>query len=171
MLPITNPSGVGCPRCTRSGAVEELGTASGSVWLHCRTCGHLWRRLDPQTDPFSLILTSRSVHPQPIAEATSQTFVARASRFSVQLEMRYRTAVDRQWRPGQTRNVSRSGILFHADAPIPPETEVELELVIPGTVAGEPPSRLCCAGNTVRMTDDASPSVAATVDEYRLGVL
>ena len=142
--------------------------ASGSIWLHCQTCGHLWRRLDPAVDAFSLILTSRSVSLQPIEEAHPGTAVARASRFAVRIEIRYRTATDRQWRSGHVRNVSRSGVLFETADEVPLETDLELELVLPGVVAGEPPSRLHCAGHTVRTTGGPSPCVAATVGEYQL---
>ena len=162
------PPGMTCARCGRSGGVEKLGMVSGAVWLHCEPCGHLWRHVDPETDAFSLILTSRSADAQSIDEMPAPETVPRASRFDVQLEMRYRTAVDRQWRPGHTRNVSRSGVLFSADAPIPAQTDVELVLVLSGTVAGEPPSQLRCAGQIVRSTDDTPHCVAAAVGEYQL---
>jgi hypothetical protein len=122
-------------------------------------------------DAFTLILTNRSVHLESIEEADTSPFVARASRFRVQLEVRYRMVGDPQWRLGHTRNASRSGILFHADTPIPAATDLEIELVLPGTAVGEPHSRLHCAGHTVRMTDDAPPCVAATVGDYQLATV
>jgi hypothetical protein len=156
-----------CPRCGRKGG-EELGTSSGSTWLHCNFCSHLWRRLDPETDAFSLILASRAADAQLVDETQQGAGIPRASRFSVQLEIRYRGARDRQWRVGHTRNISRSGVLFSADAPLDLETPVELVLVLPGTVAGEPPSHLRCRGQVVRTTDEQPPYVAAAVSAYRL---
>ena len=156
-----------CPRCGRKGG-EELGNSSGSTWLHCNFCSHLWRQLDPEADAFSLILASPAANAQPITEPQQAATIPRASRFSVQLEMRYRAAGDRQWRFGHTRNISRSGVLFSADAPLDPDTPVELVLVLPGTVAGEPTSRLRCSGQVVRTTGEQPPYVAAAVVDYRL---
>ena len=156
-----------CPRCGRKGG-EELGNSSGSAWLHCNFCSHLWRQLDSEADAFSLILASRAANAQLITEPQRPAATPRASRFSVQLEMRYRAAGDRQWRFGHTRNVSRSGVLFSADAPLDPETPVELVLVLPGTVAGEPSSRLRCRGQVVRTTGEQPSYVAAAVVDYRL---
>ena len=45
-------------------------------------------------------------------------------------------------------------------------------LVLPGGVAGEPPSRLRCQGEVVRTTpaaeDDVPATVAAAIGDYRL---
>ena len=87
--------------------------------------------------------------------------------------MRYRTARDLDWRNGVTENISRSGILFRPERAIEPKTPVDVILVLPGGVAGEPPSRLRCQGEIVRTEAEASdtaPSAAAAVEEYRLTV-
>ena len=147
--------------------------ASGSVWLYCNLCGHLWRRLDPELDAFSLILASRAAGAKPIEEARPPNGIPRASRFIVRLPMRYRTAGDLDWRNGVTENISRSGILFRPERAIEPKMPVDMILVLPGVVAGEPPSRLRCQGEIVRTEVDASdtaPSAAAAVADYRLTV-
>ena len=162
-----------CPRCGRSSEVEELGAASGSVWLHCNLCGHLWRRLDPELDAFSLILASRAAGAKPIEEARPPNGIPRASRFIVRLPIRYRTAGEFDWRNGVTENISRSGILFRPERAVEPKTPVDMILVLPGGVAGEPPSRLRCQGEIVRTEaeeSDTTPSAAAAVEDYRLTV-
>ena len=161
-----------CPRCARSSDVEELGTASGSVWLHCNLCGHLWRRLDPELNAFSLILASHVTGARPMQEKRPPSGLPRASRFVVRLPVRYRTAGDLDWRVGFTVNISRSGVLFRPERVVEPKTPIDMILVLPGGVAGEPPSRLRCQGEVVRTTPaaeaDVPPSVAAAVDDYRL---
>ena len=113
-----------CPRCRRS-QVEKLGTASASSWLHCNLCGHLWRRLNPKLDAFSLILASPVAEAKLIQEERRPKSIPRASRFVVRLLVRYRTAGDPDWRNGMTENISRSGILFRPERPVEPKTPVD----------------------------------------------
>ncbi len=133
-----------CPRCARGSNVEELGAASGTLWLHCGFCGHLWRQLAPEADAFSLILDSRTAHARPIeeAEAAAEDGPApdSAPRFSVNLTMQYRRRGDTEWLPATTENVSRLGVLFRAFRAVDLETPIELLLVLPGAVSGEPPA-------------------------------
>ncbi len=161
-----------CPRCARSSDVEELGTASGSVWLHCNLCGHLWRRLDPELNAFSLILANHVTGVKAIQEKRPPNGIPRASRFGVRLQVRYRTAGDLDWRVGFTINISRSGVLFRPEGVVEPKMPIDMILVLPGGVAGEPPSRLRCQGEVVRTTPgaeaDVPPTVAAAVGDYRL---
>ena len=70
-----------------------------------------------------------------------------------------------------TENISRSGILFRPERPVEPKTPVEMILVLPGGVAGEPPSHLRCRGEIVPSEaegSDTAPVAAAAVDDYRL---
>ena len=161
-----------CPRCARSSDVEELGIASGSVWLHCNLCGHLWRRLDPELNAFSLILASHVTGVKPVQEKRPPSGIPRASRFVVRLQVRYRTAGDLDWGVGVTVNISRSGVLFRPERVVEPKMPIDMILALPGGVAGEPPSRLRCQGEVVRTTPaaeaDVPPNVAAAVGDYHL---
>jgi hypothetical protein len=160
-----------CPRCGRTQRVEELGTTAGSVWLHCGTCGHVWRRPAPGLDAFALILAVEGVVAPP-EESTPRIGVPRATRFSVRLVLRYRDAGGGPWHSGLTENISRSGILFRTRTPLEPGTPVELVLVLPGHVAGEPESRIRCEGRIVRTelpsAPELTPGVAARVHQYEL---
>ena len=88
------------------------------------------------------------------------------------VRMMYRQSGDPEWRTATTENVSRSGVLFRADGPLDPKTPVELMLTLPGTVAGEPSSRLRCDGHVVRTTacggGGPRSCLAAAVADYRL---
>lgn len=162
-----------CPRCGRDSNVEELGTTAGSIWLHCNLCGHLWRRLHPERDAFSLILESPSLAVRPILEEWRPDGTPRASRFEVRIEVRYRLEGETEWRTGLTENVSRSGLLFRPETLADPRTPIDIILVLPGAVAGEPTSRLRCRGEVVRAGmhgngHDSVPCMAAMVTDYQL---
>ncbi len=166
-----SPTMPSCPRCGRLHRVEELGTTAGSVWFHCGTCGHVWRRPAPGLDAFGLILAAEGIAAPP-EEPAAQVGTRRATRFPVRLVLRYRRVGVSQWHSGLTENISRSGILFRTRAPLEPSTPVELVLVLPGHVAGEPESRIRCEGRIVRTeipsASDLTPAVAARVHRYEL---
>ena len=130
-------------------------------------------------DAFSLIVGSRSASAQPIMEANTDSATAsrgsRAPRFSVQLAMKYRPHGDSTWRSAMTENISRSGVLFRAADDVDPQTPIELLLVLPGAVSGEPPSRLRCDGRVVRSTTchgaERQSCLAAAIDDYRLATV
>ena len=160
-----------CPRCGRDTSVEELGASSGSRWLHCDRCGHLWRQLDPETDAFSLIV-ARQTAGRPAEEQPGEETIPRAARFNVRLEIRYRTQRDGDWQVGLTENLSRSGVLFRTGRPLDQDAPLDLIIVLPGGVPGEPASRFRCQAEIVRrepptQTGEA-PAVAAAVDGYQL---
>ena len=163
---------VPCTRCGRGTHVEELGPASGSMWLHCHFCGHLWRRMHPSADVFSLILSHKGMPITPLQEATPPDGVARALRFVVQLGIQYRSVEALKWSKGSTVNVSRSGLLFKPTQVVIPDTSVDIILTVPGAVAGEPTSRLRCRGQIVRSWDSvessSGPTAAAAIEDYEL---
>ena len=109
------------------------------------------------------------------ARAGEPDQVPRHAGFEVRLAMRCRPRGDTDWRTAMTENVSRPGVLFRADGPLDPKTPVELMLTLPGTVAGEPPSRLRCDGHVVRATtcEGGGPRscLAAVVADYRFAPL
>jgi hypothetical protein len=101
--------------------------------------------------------------------------VPRAPRFRIRLEVHWWLASDLERGIGVTENVSRSGVLFRAERALDLNIPIKMILVLPGTVAGEPPGRLRCHGHTVRVVWPPVPSmrpvVAATVGDYRLSTL
>ncbi len=161
-----------CPRCGRTGDVEELGASAGSIWMHCGKCGHLWREPSPGLDAFGVILASRGGDAVPVAEQPRPDARPRAARFQIRLPIRYRLAGDPDWRSGVTENISRSGILFRTDTVLPLDTPLDLILLLPGMVAGEPTSRVRCQGAIVRTvpppTPEDEPGAAARVTGYEL---
>jgi PilZ domain-containing protein len=74
----------------------------------------------------------------------------RARRLAVQLDLQFRTAKSAEWTESQVRNVSRSGVLFDADAPIAAKTSVELIFEMPEEISGQPGSKVLCKGRVAR---------------------
>jgi hypothetical protein len=108
-------------------------------------------------------------------DANHQAFT-RAPRFPLRIALRYRSSNDPHWRDGQTENISRSGVLFRTEHPMPPQTPIEIVLALPAEIAGtEAAATVICRGRVVRMeagrrapNGDDRPAVAATIAGYRL---
>jgi PilZ domain len=52
------------------------------------------------------------------------------------MPLRYRASSDPQWREGHTENISRSGVLFRTDHPMPLQTPIEMLLALPVEIVG-----------------------------------
>ena len=98
------------------------------------------------------------------------TYRPRAQRFSLQMSMSYRMPKG-EWSEGQTENISRSGVLFRARQPVPPNTQIELRVQMPWELTGARAAEVLCRGRVVRLmvpTEDGSPlELAATIHDYR----
>ena len=96
----------------------------------------------------------------------------RAPRLPVRLPLRYRLHGEARWRQGTTENVSRSGVLFHAEQSLQPRSELEINLVLPIEIEGIGGAEVLCRGEVVRIVApheaDVSPALAARFLEYRL---
>ena len=96
----------------------------------------------------------------------------RAPRLPVRLPLRYRLPGEMRWRQGTTQNVSRSGVLFHAEQSLQPLSELEINLVLPVEIEGIGGAEVLCRGEVVRIAQphetDVSPALAARFLEYRL---
>ncbi|MFB3921786.1 MAG: PilZ domain-containing protein [Terriglobia bacterium] len=95
----------------------------------------------------------------------------RASRFPVELPLRYRPLGELGWVEGRTINVSRSGVLFAVDELLPEETPIELAFDLPPEMGGGPGEGVTCRGQVVRTilppsTDDP-PAVAVSIAGFR----
>jgi CheY-like chemotaxis protein len=113
---------------------------------------------------------SMPVQPANVA-ATQQLPLSRAQRFQLQLPLKYRRLGEEKWHDGQTRNISRSGLLFQAEDPMQPNVVLEINLVLPSEIAGLSPTEVVCRGEVVRtvMTDGekVAPALAAKILQYR----
>jgi PAS domain S-box-containing protein len=94
----------------------------------------------------------------------------RAQRFNLHLPLRYRQVGEQGWRQGTTSNISRSGLLFNAEEVLQPNSQLEINLVLPAEIAGLSPTEVICRGEVVRSVSgegaETSPSLAAKILQY-----
>jgi PAS domain S-box-containing protein len=101
--------------------------------------------------------------------------LARAPRFQVQLPLKYRRLDEEKWHAGETRNISRSGLLFQADdfshPHLQPAVQLEINLVLPSEIAGLSPTEVICRGEIVRTVETSGeempPALAAKILQYQ----
>jgi two-component system, cell cycle sensor histidine kinase and response regulator CckA len=113
---------------------------------------------------------SMPVHIDRVA-AAQQLPLSRAQRFQLQLPLKYRRLGEEKWHEGQTRNISRSGLLFQAEDQLQPNVVLEINLVLPSEIAGLSPTEVVCRGEVVRTVmahgEKVAPALAAKILQYR----
>jgi two-component system NtrC family sensor kinase len=104
-----------------------------------------------------------------------QPTLSRAPRFQLHLPLKYRRLDEDKWHDGETRDISRSGLLFQAgDLTQPhllqPNVQLEINLVLPAEIAGLSPTEVVCRGEIVRTVKTAGeempPALAAKILQY-----
>ena len=103
------------------------------------------------------------------ARSKSTTPRIRARRYDVRAPVRYRTDPAETWHTAETRNVSRSGVLFRAKEQLDLDMPIELIVDLPAVMTGEPAATVVCRGRVVRVDHaiDQAPLVAAEFSSYR----
>ena len=95
----------------------------------------------------------------------------RAQRFTVRIPLHYCQDGGTNWCAGSTENISRSGVLFAAEQPLPPKTAVPMRLLVP-PASGEPGAEIVCRGSIVRVIPAHGIAtlsrVAATITNYQI---
>ena len=125
--------------------------------------------LDATPTPPEVVMSMQSAEPQPTLRAR-QTPPNRAQRFQLHLPLRYRQLGETQWHEGKTENISRSGLLFQTDDVLQPNSQLEINLVLPAEIAGLAGTEVVCRGEVVRTVekkgDTVSPALAARILQY-----
>ncbi len=85
--------------------------------------------------------------------------VNRAQRFPIHIPLHYRKSGMQYWQAGKIVNISRTGILFHADEGIPPESVLDMRISFPLKLT------LSCQGSIVRAQE---PLFAVRIHRYHL---
>jgi hypothetical protein len=94
----------------------------------------------------------------------------RAPRFPLDFALSYRVVDDTVWRGGRGTNISRSGLMFLAEQPVPIEARLEVSFSMPVRLPGRIAATVVCRGRIVRQTITPASDlfhVAATIDSYR----
>jgi PilZ domain len=93
-----------------------------------------------------------------------------ATRFTLQMTMRYRAMNDAAWHEGRTENVAKNGVFFRDDHLLQVDTPVEMILQLPVELGGEAGATTTCRGRIVRMEQsllpDRRPGMAATIESF-----
>jgi CheY-like chemotaxis protein len=104
---------------------------------------------------------TKPAHPMPLS---------RAQRFQLHLPLKYRRLDEEKWHDGETRNISRSGLLFQAEDLLQPSVILEINLVLPAEIAGLSPTEVVCRGEVVRTVErneeKMPPALAAKILQY-----
>src|SRR2546427_2707363 len=94
----------------------------------------------------------------------------RAPRFPLQLSVRYRKIGDREWRRGETENVSRSGALIRMEAPLEVDASVELCVTLAVPTPGIETAEVRCRARVVRSVSPSEhhawPGSAVAIEQY-----
>jgi len=125
--------------------------------------------LDATAAPPEVAMSMQSSEPQPATRARNAP-PSRAQRFQLHLPLRYRRLGETQWYVGTTENISRSGLLFHTDNLLQPNSQLEINLVLPAEIAGLSGTEVVCRGEVVRTIErtgeSVSPALAARILQY-----
>jgi DNA-binding response OmpR family regulator len=123
--------------------------------------------LDSSTFPREVAMPVRTAHP---AAAQGSSALSRAPRFQLRLPLKYRQLDEDKWHDGQTKDISRSGVLFQAEDLLQPHVILEINLVLPPEIAGLSPTEVVCRGEIVRTVQPAAegltPALAARILQY-----
>ena len=107
---------------------------------------------------------------QAAAQGLQQLPSTRAPRFQLHLPLKYRRLDEEKWHDGQTRNISRSGLLFQAEDLFPANVQLEINLVLPAEIAGLSATEVVCRGEIVRTVQpvgaEMPPALAAKILQY-----
>jgi PAS domain S-box-containing protein len=127
--------------------------------------------LDAEPFPQEVAMATHAPKETEFTELRTKTAGFRAQRFNLHLPLRYRRLGEPGWRKGTTENISRSGLLFHAEEVLQPAAQLEINLVLPAEIAGLAATEVVCRGEVVRSVGKAggavSPSLAAKILQYR----
>src|SRR5580700_9798357 len=122
--------------------------------------------LDSAPLPSEAAMPVKTAH----AAAAHSLPLSRAQRFQLHLPLKYRRLDENNWHDGETRNISRSGLLFQAEDLLQPKVVLEINLVLPAEIAGLSPTEVICRGEVVRTINPAEkampPALAAKILQY-----
>ena len=104
------------------------------------------------------------------AKTSHQLPLSRAQRFHLHLPLKYRRLDEEKWHDGETRNISRSGLLFQGEDLLQPNVLLEINLVLPAEIAGLSATEVVCRGEIVRTVESNGekmpPALAAKILQY-----
>ena len=102
---------------------------------------------------------------------SNSELIPRAFRYAIHIPVRFREKGTAEWHEGKTVNISRTGILFQSDMNLPAKSLLEMQIVLPHALAGEPQANVRCWGPVVRsdqaLSEEGRTALAASIRRYR----
>jgi hypothetical protein len=95
----------------------------------------------------------------------------RERRLKCEQPILFRAVHGTEWLHGRLENISRSGLLFHAEKQFPVGTALELILEMPPEISGSGGAKVICQAKVARLNVAANghpAQTAATMGEYQL---
>jgi PAS domain S-box-containing protein len=125
--------------------------------------------LDTTPFPQEVAMSAHTAHAKAM-QGLHQLSSSRAQRFQLHLPLKYRRLDEERWHDGETKNISRSGLLFQAEDLLQPNVILEINLVLPAEIAGLSPTEVVCKGEIVRTVaangEKMPPALAAKILQY-----
>lgn len=119
-----------------------------------------------------MFFSKRDSKPQTGKRSASQEIFTRADRYKLKTPIRYRRSGQMGWRNGTTVNLSKSGVLFLADAAIPAGTSIEVVITLPQKTENNEPKTLAAsamvAGERHAEKGEKGHRIAARILNYSL---
>jgi hypothetical protein len=102
---------------------------------------------------------------------SERELIPRAFRYAIHIPVKFREKGTAEWHEGKTVNISRTGVLFQSDMKLPPKSLLEMQIVLPHELSGEPQANVRCWGPVVRSESAAAEqgliALAASITRYR----
>ena len=122
--------------------------------------------LDSSPIPSEVDMSARTAQ----AKTSHPLPLSRAQRFQLHLPLKYRRLDEEHWHDGETKNISRSGLLFQAEDILQPNVVLEINLILPAEIAGLSATEVVCRGEVVRTIkpngEKMPPALAAKILQY-----
>ena len=77
-------------------------------------------------------------------------FIPRSTRYIREIPALYRIVGDKTWQRGRTINISQTGVLLQAAAPLALGAHVQMTFQLPEAIGRFPAGQLTCIGEVVR---------------------
>ena len=105
------------------------------------------------------------------SHSKKSSWVPRARRLKLQIQLRYRVRNLGTWSEGTIENISQSGVLFHGPEALPLNALVEMVFEMPEAISGQKKSNVLCQGRIIRSKEGREPAkgvgLVAAILDYR----
>jgi hypothetical protein len=88
------------------------------------------------------------------------------------MPIKFRAVGEEKWQAGVTANISRTGVFFHTQTMLRPNTVLEMRFAFPAEIMGRAAGQVICGGQIVRSQsaspENPQPALAVTIGTFRM---